>query len=354
MMTGYILFPKYTKIRDTYTIDSFLGKGTFGSVYMVRHKYLGIQVLKIFHPGIIPKEQEPELFGEAYILSKITHENVVRVYEANTFEYNGNRYCYIAMEYVKDGTLSSYIEKLVRLPVDMAIEIQRGICCGLAQLHKSEPPLVHRDVKPQNIMISMGNNRITAKVSDFGLVKHVDPITRMTEAAGTLIYLPPEGFWGYETPASDVFSAGIIFYIMLTGVVPFKIPLVHKSTKGDELKNAIIASRNKKPELPSKLNLDLDDEINDIVLMSLELNIKKRYQDAGVFLNTIDQYQLKRYRLPGEDVKKALELGKQYTNLKMAIDLLEKAIAQYPKDKQHELKEKYKRTLDNWKKGVIM
>ena len=127
-MTEYILFPKHTKIRDTYTIDSFLGKGAFGSVYMVRHKYLGIQVLKIFHPGIIPKEQEPELFNEAYILSKITHENIVRVYEANTFEYNGNRYCYIAMEYVKGGTLSSYIEKLIKLPIDMAIEMQRGIC----------------------------------------------------------------------------------------------------------------------------------------------------------------------------------------------------------------------------------
>lgn len=353
MMTEYILFPKHTKIRDTYTIDSFLGKGAFGSVYMVRHKYLGIQVLKIFHPGIIPKEQEPELFNEAYILSKITHENIVRVYEANTFEHNGNRYCYIAMEYVKGGTLSNYIEKLVRLPIDMAIDIQRGICCGLAQLHKSEPPLVHRDVKPQNIMISM-TKRIIAKVSDFGLAKHVDPMTQMTEAAGTLTYLPPEGFWGYETPASDVFSAGIIFYIMLTGVAPFKIPVVHKCIKGDELKNAIIASRNKKPELPSKFNLDLDDEINDIVLMALEPNIKRRYQDAESFLNAIDQYQLKKFRLPGENVKKALELGKQYTNLKIAIDLLENAITQYPKEKQRELKEKYKGTLDNWKRGIVM
>lgn len=353
MITKRILFPRHTKIRNTYTIDSFLGEGAFGSVYMVRHKYLGIQVLKIFHPGIIPKEQEPELFNEAYILSKITHENVVRVYEANSFEYNRNRYCYIAMEYVKGGTLSNYIEKLVRLPIDTAINMQRGICCGLAQLHKSEPPLVHRDVKPQNIMISMDNG-ITAKISDFGLVKHVDPITRMTEAAGTLAYLPPEGFWGYETPASDVFSAGIIFYIMLTGVAPFKIPTGYKCTRKDEIRTAIIASRNKKPEPPSKFNLDLDDEINDIVLKALEPNIKKRYQDAESFLNAIDQYQLKKFRLPGENVKKALELGKQYTNLKIAIDLLENAITQYPKEKQRELKEKYKRTLDNWKRGIVM
>jgi len=353
MIAKHILFPKHTKIRDTYTIDSFLGKGTFGSVYMVRHKYLGIQVLKIFHPGIIPKEQEPELFNEAYILSKITHENVVRVYEANTFEHNGNRYCYIAMEYVKGGTLSSFIEKLVKLPIDMAIEIQRGICCGLAQLHKSKPPLVHRDVKPQNVMLST-TNRIIAKVSDFGLAKHVDPITRMTEAAGTLAYLPPEGFWGYETPASDVFSAGIIFYIILTGVAPFKIPAAHKCIKEDELKNTIIASRNKKPEPLSKFNVDIDNEINDIVLKALESNVKERYQDAEDFLNAIDKYQLKYFDLPGEKVKKALEIGKQYANLKKAIELLENAIDQYPRDKQRELKKKYKKTLDNWKRGIIM
>ena len=353
MITKRILFPRHTKIRDTYTIDSFLGEGAFGSVYMVRHKYLGMQVLKIFHPGTIPKEQEPELFNEAYILSKITHENVVRVYEANSFEYNGNKYCYIAMEYIKGGTLSNYIEKLGRLPADTAINIQRGICCGLAQLHKLEPPLVHRDVKPQNIMVSM-TNRIVAKISDFGLVKHVDPITRMTDAAGTLSYLPPEGFWDYETPASDVFSAGIIFYIMLTGVFPFNMPKEDKYTEKNEIKTTIIASRNKRPEPPSKFNMDLDNEINDIVLRALEPNIKKRYQDAGAFLNAIDQYQFKKFRLPDENVKKALEMGKQYVNLKIAIDLLENAITEYPKEKQRELKEKYKSTLDNWKRGIIM
>jgi serine/threonine-protein kinase len=349
-----ILFPKYIRIRDTYTIDSILGEGAFGSVYRVRHKFLGMQALKIFHPGSIPLEQEPELFNEAYILSKITHENVVRVYEANTFEYEGNKYCYIAMEYIKGGTLSNYIEKQVRLPIDTAIDIQRGICGGLAQLHKLEPPLIHRDVKPQNVMINMAVNGIMAKISDFGLTKQVDPMTRMADAAGTLAYLPPEGFWNYETPASDVFSAGIIFYLMLTGVPPFKMPAELKDTKKDEIRTTIIASRNKKPEPPSKFNLDLDDEISDIVLKALDPEIKKRYQDAEKFLNAIDQYQQKRNSLSDENVKKALKMGKQYVNLKIAIDLLEKAIAQCPGDKQRELKEKYNKTLDNWKKGVVM
>ena len=142
--------------------------------------------------------------------------------------------------------------------------------------------------------------------------------------------------------------------MMLTGVPPFKINAEPKDTIKDEMRTAIIASRNKKPEPPSKFNLDLDDEISDIVLKALDPEIKKRYQDAEKFLNAIDQYQRKRNNLSDENVKKALEIGKQYVNLKIAIDLLENAMAQCPSGKQRELKEKYKKTLDNWKKGVIM
>lgn len=353
MTVKKILFPRHTKIKDTYSIDRFLGEGAFGAVYRVRHKYLGIQAIKIFHVGSIPKEQEPILFNEAYVLSKLTHENVVRVYEANKFHYNNDRYCYIAMEYVKGGTLAKHIEESVRMPIEKAIEIQTGICCGLAQLHKSEPPLIHRDVKPQNVMLYLGD-KLIAKISDFGLAKHVDPVTRVTEAAGTLAYLPPEGFWDYETPASDVFSAGIIFYIMLTGVAPFKMPSGYHYTRKKEIRSAVIASRNKRPEPPSKYNLDLDSQIDDIVLKALEPEIKNRYKDAEEFLKAIDEYQYKRFNLPAKNIEKAFAIAKQYSNLKQAIDLLEGAINQYPKEKQKELRQKYRETLKNWKSGVVM
>ncbi len=354
MINKKILFPKHTKIRDTYTIDSFLGEGAFGAVYKARHRYLGIQALKIFHPGSIPKQQEPELFNEAFILSKLTHENIVRVYEANTFELDGNRFCYIAMEFVQGGTLAGYLEQEVRIPIDVAIEIQKDICLGLGELHRAEPPLVHRDVKPQNVMLSIKNKNISAKVSDFGLAKHVDPVTRVTEAAGTLAYLPPEGFWDYETPASDIFSAGIIFYIMLTGVPPFKMSTGYRTTKKTEFQAALKASRNTKPQPPSKYNIDLQGELNDIVLKSLEPDIRNRYKNAREFYVAIDEYQKKRFQPQEDSINKALSLGKQYKTLSEAIKLLETAITQYPKDKQNNIREKYKQILDNWRKGVIM
>ena len=349
-----ILIPKYTKIRETYSIDRFLGEGAFGGVYKVRHKYLGIQALKIFHQGSISKEQEPVLFNEAYILSKITHENVVRVYEANTFKFDGNRYCYIAMEYVEGGTLADYIESEIKLSIDIAIKLQKDICCGLSKLHNTKPPLVHRDVKPQNIMLSIRHNNLVAKVSDFGLAKHVDPVTRITEAAGTLAYLPPEGFWGYESPASDVFSSGIIFYIMVTGIPPYKMPSGYQATKKKEMKSAMKASRNKKPDPPSKFNTDLDGELDEIILKALEPDMKNRFSTAREFYNAIEQYELQKIKVPNVNIQKALQLGKQYTKLNDAIKLLEESIAQHPKDHQKHLKGKYAETLNNWKKGVIM
>lgn len=354
MMAKRILIPKHTKIRDTYTIDRFLGEGAFGGVYRVRHKYLGIQALKIFHPGSIPKEQEPILFNEAYILSKITHDNIVRVYEANTFEYDAVRYCYIAMEYVEGGTLSAYLDAEIKLSIDTAIKLQKDICCGLSKLHGSEPPLVHRDVKPQNIMLSTRGNNLVAKVSDFGLAKHVDPVTRITEAAGTLAYLPPEGFWDYESPASDVFSSGIIFYTMVTGVPPYKMPDGYHATKKNEIKAAIKASRNNKPAPPSSFNFNLDEEIDGIILKALEPDIKNRFSTANEFYEAIAQYELRRIKLPEEEIQKALQLGKQYARLEEAIKLLEEAILRSPKERQNSLKEKYAETLSNWKKGVVM
>lgn len=354
MVNSPPLIPKHTRIRDTYTVVDFLGQGAFGGVYKVRHKFLGLQALKIFHPGAIRSEQEPELFTEAFMLSKFTHQNVVRVYDANTFDLNSNRYCYIAMEFVNGGTLADLIEGMVKLPVNLALKIERDICEGLALAHKMSPPVVHRDVKPQNVMISKSEKDIIAKVSDFGLANHVDPVTRVITAAGTLAYLPPEGFWNYETPASDVFSAGIILYIMLTGVAPFKMPASNLSTIKEEIKMSILASRNKRPEPPSKYRPDLDKQIDSIVLKALDPDQKKRYQTADEFLHVIEDYSAGKDGEVEERLREALNLGRQYTSLPKAIQLMETIIAEQPLQAQKTLREKYSKVLSNWKKGMIM
>jgi len=354
-MTNRIeLIPRFTQIRDTYTVDTYLGQGAFGAVYKVRHKFMGIQALKIFHPGSISLEQQSELFNEAYILSKLTHENVVRVYEANTFVFNGTKCCYIAMEFIDGNTLSRFLEEKVRLPINLALSIQMDICRGLAQAHKLSPPVVHRDVKPQNVILGLKEKKIIAKVSDFGLAKHVDPITRITTAGGTLAFLSPEGFWNYETPASDVFSSGIIFYIMVAGVPPFAMPPEARYTNQKDIETGIKASRKKRPEPPSKFNPQLDNDIDRIILKALEPDIKNRYQNADEFLKVIEEYQQGREVSLDSDIQKALDLGTQYSTLRKAVVLLEEVISKQPESKRRHLEEKYKQVLKNWKRGMIM
>ena len=350
---GKQLLPAHTVIRDTYTIAEYLGEGAFGAVYKVRHKYLGIQALKVFHPGSIPVEHESELFNEAFILSKLTNEHIVRVYEANTFSLNLKRYCYIAMEFIKDGTLDDFIKKNVRISIDQALEIQRQICLGLSAAHRLQPPVVHRDVKPQNILVSVQDGNLIVKVSDFGQAKHVDPITRITEAAGTIAYLPPEGFWNYESAASDVYSAGIIFYILLTGVAPFPMPSGYRQEE-KEIERAVKASRNRTPDPPSKFNNIIDAKLDRLVLKALDPNIKSRYANAVEFYDVISHYQLEHKVQLDSEIDEAIMLGKQFKTLNIAIQKLEHAISQRPANEQKILNDRFKDTLNNWKKGMAL
>lgn len=345
--------PRFLQIRDTYTIDTFVGAGAFGSVYKVRHKYLGIQALKIFHAGSILAEKEAELFNEAFILSQISQENVVRVFEANAFRHDTHRFYYIATEFVNGPTLAQYLGNKVRLSMTEALRLQKDICRGLAQAHKMSPPVVHRDVKPHNILMVVKEGAVSAKVADFGLAQHVDPDTRLITAGGTLAYMPPEGFWNYESPASDVFSAGIIFYLMLTGVSPFVMP-AETYTQKVQAEAAIKASRSKVPPPPSSFNESLDKAIDEIVLKALAVNMSERYQNADEFLQAIIAYESDKGHALKKDIDKALNLGRQYATLSEAVATLEGVIAKQSPEMQAQLREDYREVLSGWKKGIMM
>lgn len=292
MSRNFEILPQYTVIRDTYTVENVLGEGAFGVVYKVRHKFLGIQALKVFHPEKLSEKIASDFLNEAVILSKITHPNVVRVFEANHFDLQGKSVAYVAMEYVAGGTLDAYIRKNVRLEINLALQIQMMICRGLAHVHAFSPPIIHRDVKPQNIMLDLSSKNFVVKVSDFGQAQHADPLTKLAQSAGTLAYMAPEGFWNYKSPASDVYSAGMILYIMLTGVAPFKIPQNLGDKDRQEVERAIRKARSTDPESPSVFNPRIDPKLSAIVLKSLSYDAAKRYQDAAEFLSALENYAL--------------------------------------------------------------
>jgi len=278
-------------LKDTYEVDCYIGSGAFGEVYRVRHKYLGLQALKLIKPDIISQNSILSFISEAQILSILTHPNIVRVFETNKYYSRIGELIYIAMEYVSGESLEQLLRRKIRIGIPIALSIQRDLCAGLSFAHKQDPAIIHRDIKPQNILLSYDTSIPTGKVSDFGLAGVADPVSGTINSAGTLTYLPPEGFWNYHTSASDVFSAGIILYQMITGVLPWEYDFTEINNDQKSKETAVIKARKTQPQKPSKINELSNRYLDKIILTALEEDPVKRYKDASEFLSALLDYE---------------------------------------------------------------
>lgn len=349
-----LLFKKWNVIRDTYTVVEFLGQGAFGQVFKTRHRFLGLQAMKIFYSGIFNEEESADLFNEAWVLSEITHPNVVRVFDANSLTVTQNNFYYITMEYVNGQSLDDfYLGKSI--PLSTTLKLMCDICNGLSQAHSKKSPIIHRDVKPQNILIKIDGDSFTAKVSDFGLAQHVNPEFNLLNGAGTLPFMAPEGFWNQASPASDVFSVGIVFYLMMTKSFPFYIPENASTNTQANLESVLIQSRRTQARAPSTYNPEIDPEFDEIISKSLAFDIKNRYQNAMELGSAIRQacqtisVRKQEKQQAGQLLKAALELAEQYCNLPEAILKMETAFG-----KDASLIPQYGKLVDQWRTGIVM
>ncbi len=206
-----------TQLSDRYTIESKLGSGGMSTVYLARDATLERWVaVKIMHREISDQPDQIERFRrEARTVAQLSHPNLVPVIDAGDDEGHP----YIVFEYVEGETLKQRIERMGRLPLDesaaYAIEIGRG----LAAAHAAR--MVHRDVKPQNVLIDAEGR---AKVTDFGIARELeaDGLTATGRVLGTTDYVSPEQAMGHNVDArSDIYSLGVVLYEMLTGQPPF-------------------------------------------------------------------------------------------------------------------------------------
>jgi len=166
-------------VRSTYTVERLLGEGAFAEVYRVQHRFLGRQAMKVLKaPGAGSMEIE-QIVGEALLLSRIGHPNIIRVFDANVLDIEGETYGFFTMEYVPGGSLDafwrSYRDRL--MPIAQAVDVIKQVCLGVAVAHAESPPVVHRDIKPQNILVGYDANGLRVRVADFGLAKRVNPLT---------------------------------------------------------------------------------------------------------------------------------------------------------------------------------
>jgi serine/threonine protein kinase/Tfp pilus assembly protein PilF len=251
-----------------YQIIEELGKGGMGKVYKAHDTEIKEKVaLKLLKPEIASDAKTIERFrNEIRLARKIAHRNVCRMYDLG--EERGTRF--ITMEYVDGEDLKSTIRRIGRLPVGKSIAIAGQICEGLEEAHRMG--VVHRDLKPGNIMLDKEGN---ARIMDFGIARSMKTkgITGAGIIIGTPEYMSPEQVEGKETdPRSDIYSLGVILYEMVTGQMlfegdsPFTVGMKHK---GEEPKN------------PQQLNPQVPDDLSLLILRCLEKEKNERYSNAG-------------------------------------------------------------------------
>jgi len=251
-----------------YQIIEELGKGGMGKVYKAQDTEIKEKVaIKLIKPEISADKNTIERFqNELKFARKISHRNVCRMYDLNKEEGS----YYITMEYVSGEDLKSFIRRAEKLTVGKAISIAKQICDGLEEAHSLG--VVHRDLKPGNIMIDKGGN---ARIMDFGIARSLKTkgITGSGVMIGTPEYMSTEQVESKEVDQrSDIYSLGIILYEMVTGHVPFE---------GDTPFSIGVKHKSEIPKAPKEINANIPDDLNQLILKCLEKEREKRYQSAG-------------------------------------------------------------------------
>jgi serine/threonine-protein kinase len=260
-----------TLLNGRYEVVRKIGGGGMGAVYLASDKNLGgvLRAVKEMVQSYIEETQQEKAINdfkrESLLLTSLEHSSIPTIYDYFYDEKEGR--FYLVMKYISGGDLAARLRSSPEGRVDEASVTEWAIQVAdvLDYLHNRQPPIVYRDLKPSNIMIDSNSGRVM--LIDFGIARWVNKEEKGVTAVGTMGYAPPELFSGNVEARSDIYSLGSTMFHLLTGADPQNNPL-------------LIFDFHKNPR-PRQINPQLSDQIEQILMRSVEYNADKRFVSAG-------------------------------------------------------------------------
>lgn len=256
-----------TMLAERYEIIALLGQGGMGAVYKARDTELDrLVAIKLIRPDLASNPEILRRFKQELILAReVTHRNVIRIFDLGQFR--GLKF--ITMEFVEGRDLRAVLRERGKLPPEEAVRIISQVCRALESAHVAG--VVHRDLKPQNIMLD-AKDRVY--VMDFGIAHSLETpgMTQTGALMGTPEYMSPEQAKGVKVDArSDLFALGIIFYELLTGISPYK---------ADNAMAMLLKRTQERPQPPIELDPTIPKPVSDVVMKCLEIDRDQRFASA--------------------------------------------------------------------------
>ena len=266
------------RLDGRYEISEIIGVGGMAVVYKaydnVENRFVAIKILK--EEFLSNQEFLRRFKNESKAIAMLSHPNIVSVYDVSF----GDLIQYIVMEYIEGITLKEFIEREGSLRWNDAVHFTMQILKGLQHAH--DRGIVHRDVKPQNIMVLSDG---TIKVTDFGIARFArsDQRTITDKAIGSVHYISPEQARGEKTDEkADIYSVGVMLYEMLTGKLPFQ---------AESAVSVAIMQLQRDPQLPSEINPSIPKGLEQITMHAMQKSQERRYQSASEILCDLSNFR---------------------------------------------------------------
>ncbi len=266
------------RLDGRYEIQEVIGVGGMAVVYKaydnIDDRIVAVKILKDEY--LANEEFRRRFKNESKAIAVLSHPNIVKVYNVSY----GDRLQYIVMEHVEGITLKEYIEQQGKLGIKETVHFTMQILRALQHAH--DKGIVHRDIKPQNIMLLSNGN---IKVTDFGIARfsYSDTKTMTDSAIGSVHYISPEQARGGTTDdRADIYSVGVVMYEMLTGQVPFQ---------SDNSVSVALMQLQNEAKKPRELNNNIPVGLEQIVIHAMRKNARERYQSAAEMLLDIEEFK---------------------------------------------------------------